>query len=296
MPLSCMSVPALERERPRKAATDVEVFPARTPTLLPATHTNSYALGSREILLVEPATPYLHEQREWLAWAEGLRATGRVLRGIFVTHHHVDHVGGAAVLSGALGVPLLAHAATAARADLPNVELLGEGARLVLDGPTPTAWRVLHTPGHAPGHLCLHEEDRGLLIVGDMVASVGSILIAPGDGDMIAYLDQLARLADLDASVALPAHGEPIEGPRVLFEKYVQHRLMRERVVLDAVKIAGASGARFEDVLPVAYADVPVAVLPIAALSLQAHLDKLLVEGRVREHEHRLFCVSEAVP
>ena len=43
-----------------------------------------------------------------------------------------------------------------------------------------------------------------------MVATVGTILIAPGDGDMQAYLDQLRRLASYAAAVALPAHGDAV--------------------------------------------------------------------------------------
>ena len=38
------------------------MFGARTPTLPPATHTNSYALGARDVLLIEPSTPYESEQ------------------------------------------------------------------------------------------------------------------------------------------------------------------------------------------------------------------------------------------
>ena len=58
--------------RPRELSRSVASFAARTPTLPPATHTNSYALGSREVLLVEPATPYPDEQRAWLEWARAM--------------------------------------------------------------------------------------------------------------------------------------------------------------------------------------------------------------------------------
>ena len=55
--------------RPLEIAPGYERFAALTPTLPPATHTNSYAIGTRDVLLVEPATPYEEERREWLAWA-----------------------------------------------------------------------------------------------------------------------------------------------------------------------------------------------------------------------------------
>ena len=273
--------------RPRTVARFVESFPARTPTLPPATHTNAYALGGREVLLVEPATPYDDERAAWLGWAEGLRAAGRTLVALFLTHHHEDHVGGAAFLARALGLPIWAHAATGARVDFPLARRLEEGEVLDLDGPTPQRWRVHHTPGHAPGHLCLFEESSRVAVVGDMVASEGTILIAPGEGDMGEYLRQLERMQTWDASIALPAHGEAIAHPNVTFARYVAHRLGRERLVVEAVRAAGAPGATAETLVATVYADTPPALWPLALLSLRAHLEKLVKDGTVRDDDAR---------
>ena len=273
--------------RPRTVAPSVVSFPSRTPTLLPATHTNAYALGSRDVLLVEPATPYEDEQREWIQWAEGLRSAGRRLIALFATHHHIDHVGGAEALSHALGLPVWAHALTAERLDVPVERRLVEGDAIDLDGPIPQRWNVFHTPGHAAGHLCLLEAESRTAIVGDMVASEGTILIPPDDGgDMHEYLRQLVRMGEWKARVALPAHGEPIDDPDALLARYVAHRLMRERFVVEALKGFGA-GATADELVPHAYADTPPAIWPIAMLSLRAHLAKLVKDGVVREHGGR---------
>jgi len=268
-----------------RVAPHVESFAALTPTLPPATHTQSYALGEREIVLVEPATPYDEERTEWVAWARGLESAGQKLRAIFVTHHHGDHVGGAEFFSRELGLPIWAHVETQKRIDARVDRVFEEGDAFTLDGPEPTKWEVLHTPGHAPGHLCLFERSRGTLVVGDMVASVGTILIEPRDGDMTAYLTSLQRLVDLDAEVALPAHGNAITTPSRLFRAYGAHRLMRESVILDALRKATAGS--LDELLPVAYADTNPALWPLARLSLEAHLIKLVRDGRATSDGER---------
>lgn len=99
--------------------------------------------------------------------------------------------------------------------------------------------------------------------------------------------------------MALPAHGAPIEAPSALFDKYVAHRLMREDKVLAALGATAAAashartgGATLGDLVPVAYADTPVLLWPIAALSLEAHLVKLIRDGKARKDGSRYMVVS----
>lgn len=266
----------------------VQLLPLRTPTLPPATHTNSFLVGSGQAVLVEPATPYREELERAVAWVEEARADGLHPLAIVATHHHADHVGGAIELARRLALPLWAHRLTAERLEgrVRFERHLEDGERIELDGPSPAALRVLHTPGHAPGHVCLIEERSGAMIAGDMVAGEGTILVEPKDGDMSAYLASLERMRAEEPTLLLPAHGGPLRDPGATLAHYVRHRLERERKVLAALGARGASATPSE-LVPVAYDDAPPVVWPLAALSTEAHLLKLEREGRVRREGDR---------
>lgn len=254
----------------------VERLSLRTPTLLPATETNTYFVTVGDhFYVIEPASPYEPEQAALVSAIREKIRSGFSLRGMILTHHHGDHVGAAMRLRDEFDAPVIAHEHTRERLDgrVTVDHSLDEGATL-FDGEV----EVLHTPGHARGHLCLRERRGNWLIAGDMVASVGTILIDVEDGgDMREYLEQLERLAALVEGVVLPAHGAPIEEGADRLRYYVKHRLLREAKVLAAL----SEGWLSEDALVAkAYDDTPPSVWPIAARSAKAHLEKLRSEER----------------
>lgn len=256
-----------------------------TPTLPPATATNTLILGHDRLLVIEPATPHERERARLDALLDELRAQGRTIAGLAVTHHHPDHIGYAFELRERYGVPLLAHPETAARLRFEVDETIEDDWTIELGGGQRV--RAVHTPGHAPGHLVFWDEASGIAHAGDLVAGVGSILIDPRDGgDMTTYLESLRRVAEgcrartergLDSRL-VPAHGPVIDDPVALLEHYVRHRLARE----DKVRQAVLAGARdFDAILAQAYADTPPFIWPIAAHALDAHLRKLVDDGEL---------------
>lgn len=268
-----------------EAIAGIRVLPLLTPTLPPATHTNCYVVGDERLLFIDPATYDPDERDKLLGYVESLLERGARPEAVFLTHHHGDHYGAAKWLSERLEVPIWAHPRTAALlADQLRVD------RSVVDGEildlgrdrrgTPFTLRALHTPGHAPGHLVLRDERRGgtALFVGDMVASIGTIIIDPPEGDMAEYLRQLERLRALPEGVLFPAHGPPIVGGHAKFDHYLAHRRAREAKVLAALTALGRGHPA--DLLPRAYDDTPEALYPLAERSCLAHLLKLAEEGR----------------
>jgi glyoxylase-like metal-dependent hydrolase (beta-lactamase superfamily II) len=268
--------------RVRAVAPTIEMLPVRTPTLPPATQTNTFLIGSQEAVLVEPATPYREEQDAMVQWVQSARLRGVEPVAILATHHHPDHVGGAMALRERLQLPLWAHAMTAQRLDgIVEIDrLIQDGERIELDGPTPTSLTALHTPGHAPGHLCFIDGASNIMIAGDMVASVGTIIVDPTDGDMLLYLESLRKMSALEPAGLLPAHGDLIREPQAILSFYIEHRLMRERKVLEALEARGKA-SRPRHLVANAYDDTPKALWPLALLSIEAHLIKLEREGSV---------------
>jgi glyoxylase-like metal-dependent hydrolase (beta-lactamase superfamily II)/8-oxo-dGTP pyrophosphatase MutT (NUDIX family) len=256
------------------------VVPLRTPTLPPATHTNCLLLGDEELWVVDPGSPYPEEQATLEKTLALLRDEGRRAAGVLLTHHHQDHVGGAAELARKLALPIAATAQTAELLDFPVDRVLRDGDALPVG---PRGWTCLHLPGHTRGHLCLIEQGSGAVVAGDLVAGIGTVIVDPPDGDMLDYLASLRRLLQLGPGVIYPAHGPVVPAGVDKLRGYLEHRLEREEKVIQALHALGP--ATPEQLVPPSYPDVQPEVYPLAERSLLAHLGKLVKEGRARMDE-----------
>ncbi len=243
-----------------------------SPTLPPATTTNVWLLGEQEVLVVDPGSP-------WPTPLAGLidQLAALPVRAVFLTHHHTDHASGARAVCDALGVPLWSHATTGERTGLALDRTLADGETLVLGS---DRWQAILTEGHADGHLCLARDD-GEVVAGDMVAGEGTILLAPPDADLAAYLASLARLRDRRPTRLLPAHGPALAPAVPVLDHYIAHRHARTDQARAAL---GPSPRSATALAPVVYPELPPTFLPIAALQLTAHLDWLVDQGAALRH------------
>jgi endoribonuclease LACTB2 len=256
-------------------APDVQAIPLKTAVLPPATHTTAFLV---EEILIDPGAGDVHEQQILLDLLDARRQQNRGIRGIVLTHHHVDHMGAAAVCAQRYGAPIWAHPLTAERLP-PSIRvdrMLQDGDRIELHG---ERLDVLHTPGHAPGHIALFAPQAGLLFAGDMVSTQTSIVIYPPEGDLAAYLDSLRRLRTLPARLLLPSHGLPSAQPHQVIDEALAHRAKREKQLLDAL---AAKPATIDQLTPLLYRGVPEELWRFARAQMLAGLIKLEREGRVR--------------
>ncbi|MFT5290027.1 MAG: ribonuclease/clavin/mitogillin [Planctomycetota bacterium] len=262
------------------------VAPLKTPTVPPATTTNTFLVGSQKVYVIDPATPDEGERRRLFDLCDRVESEGASIAGVLLTHHHWDHVGSAAAVAERYSVAVGAHPESLARLDLGAAELreVNEGDEFDLgtapNGDPDWTLRAIFTPGHAPGHLAFIESSLRGAIVGDLVSTLSSIVIDPPEGHMETYLASLRRLIDEDIRVLHPAHGLPTRDGVEVVRGYLEHRAERERKLLGAL---GPEPLLPSDLVATLYCDTPAAMHGYAERSLLAGLIKLREQGQARE-------------
>ena len=251
---------------------NIHWFTAANPGAMTLQGTNQYLLGREEITVIDVALAHEENVEGILKQAEAMG--GKKIEKILLTHIHSDHCGGALALkkrcSATLGISRV-------RAGYLGGEdfTYGDGDRLPYDGGELV---VVHTPGHESGHCCFYEPEQQILFTGDHILGWGTTVIPPPDGDMAMYIQSLERLFDLKIRLLLPGHGPPVGDPYGKIREYIDHRLMREKQVLQCLR----DGHRTIDSMAgLIYKDLSATLIRVGCRSIEAHLLKLMGEKRV---------------
>jgi glyoxylase-like metal-dependent hydrolase (beta-lactamase superfamily II) len=224
--------------------------------------TNSYVISSDGRAVILDPGPIIDAH---VAALEEAVAKSEVL-GILVTHTHPDHAPAANLLGDRLQVPVLGYGPGP---EFEPTSTLGDGDIVEVADVTLTA---IHTPGHTDDHLCYQIAD--VVFTGDHVVGGSTVIIEDG----AAYLQSLEKVRSLRPVHLYPGHGPEIENASAAITDYINHRLERERQIVDAVHRGAATVA---DIVQVVYPDVQESLVPAAMFQVRTQLQKLYAEGRV---------------
>ena len=260
----------------------ITIFPVLTETLPPATHTNCFIAGEKEFVVIDAASPFADEQKALHEFIDSLIEKGNKIKSLIVTHLHRDHYLGVNDLQKHLkekfdlDVPIAAHRLTAeSLKDEIKVEKFIEDEEIIEPETANEIFklRALHLPGHARGHLCFYDERRGFLLSSDNVIGTGSVLIHAPEGNMSDYLNSLEKMKNLpNLRFLCGSHGAAISDAKGKIESCIEHRLERERKILEALE----NGAKdVKEIVREVYKDVPESLHKLAELSVAAHLEKI---------------------
>jgi len=236
---------------------DVTRLVAPNPGPMTLEGTNTYVVGREPAVVIDPGPADRGHVEVVRSTAEERGGIGSVL----LTHSHGDHAGG--------------------------VELLGVEPERPSDGESAAGLTAIATPGHAPDHLCFLLEPghsaagpdarAATCFAGDLILGEGSTFVPPRErgGSLTAYLDSLRRLRALELELIYPGHGPEITDPAAKIDEYIEHRLDRESRLVAALERGERSRGRL---LAEVWDDVPEPLLPVAAVVMEAHLEKLEAE------------------
>jgi glyoxylase-like metal-dependent hydrolase (beta-lactamase superfamily II) len=271
---------------PRELTPGVVRIVANNPGPFTFKGTNTYIVGSQDLALIDPGPEDPAHLKAILEFI-GERRLSHVL----ITHTHRDHTDGLPALLAASGAKTVGYGRRARTRGtkgtspsgsefvdqdfIPDVPLVDSG-RLAGNG---WAFTAIHTPGHAPDHLCFALEGSTVLFSGDHVMGWNTSVIAPPEGNMGDYMRALEVLKGRDDQVYFPGHGGQIAEPQRMVKAFLLHRRMREQAILDCIRDGNNV---IKTIVPVIYRDLNPKLLNAAALSVQAHVEHLIEQGLVR--------------
>jgi len=242
--------------------------------------TNSYLIGNQQIAIIDPGPANPKHIDAIIEAADSLQGK---IQWILCTHTHLDHSPGAALLKEKTGAVICGQPAPPGNSQDANFhpdQHWQDTSELACEEFSISA---IHTPGHASNHLCFLLHDENLLFTGDHIMSGSTVVISPPDGNMVQYLASLEKLKSYPIDNLAPAHGDILANPLEIIEGTIEHRLRREKKVLERIPTLAA--CNIESLTASVYDEVPVFLHPIARMSLMAHLEKLEEEKRVSVNE-----------
>jgi len=140
------------------------------------------------------------------------------------------------------------------------------------------ALETILTPGHTQNHACFAIKNTDMLFSGDHVMSWATSIVAPPDGSMEDYMNSLSVMMERKETIYFPGHGGRLEKAPEFVRALRAHRKMRETAVLSRIR---AGDKTIPDIVKVIYKETDPRLHGAAGLSVFAHIEDLVTQGRV---------------
>ncbi|KAH7980056.1 hypothetical protein HPB49_012922 [Dermacentor silvarum] len=236
--------------------------------------TNTYIIGTgKERILLDTGEPDVPEYIETLK--DVLRERGISLQQIIVSHWHLDHVGGVDEIRRQVQ-PECTVKKYAFRDDKAEhaFQYVNDGDWIHTEG---ASLKVIATPGHTQDHIVLYLDEENAVFSGDCILGEGSAVFE----DFHSYMGSLNAILAIKPSVIYPGHGPVISDPATKIKEYIEHRLQRERQILDCLPKADTGYKSTADIVKEIYRETPAHLHAAAARNVDHHLNKLIKDGKV---------------
>lgn len=302
------------------------------PTPFPVGPVNAYLLEGDPLTLVDPGPAYGPAWRALRSSLDRLGHRLEDVRRLLITHPHLDHFGAAASVVAISGAEVLAHhlalpwltsldgewvrragflRAEFARLGAPGPAIQGleasmrrlgryarpvseargleDGDELELGG---KVWRVLHTPGHSSGCVCLYDPLTRRLLSGDyLLQGISSNALLeppqetgrPRERSLLTYLASLRRGGEWDVERVFPGHGRAFGDHRGVIDRRFRHYDRRQARLARLLAAAGDRGLTAHAICRLLFPSLGPDGLFLGLSEVVGHLDLLAAGGRLEE-------------
>jgi glyoxylase-like metal-dependent hydrolase (beta-lactamase superfamily II)/8-oxo-dGTP pyrophosphatase MutT (NUDIX family) len=250
----------------------VKQFLPLSHTFPPANRTNCFLIGDSKSVLIDPSPKDKAELQKLLNHLSKYKVDE-----IFLTHHHPDHHEHSVDIAKLYGVKIGLSFDTLNRIKNKHGSDYFDGVELIIYKEGDKLTRSLghdviiyEVPGHDEGQLAIAPTSLNWFLVGDLIQTVGTVVIGGDEGDMSKYFKSLEKVINLNPKFVIPSHGISLGGTNKL-SLTLKHRKMREAQI---IKLLSENKTESE-ILDIVYEGLDKSLLRYALKTINAHIVKI---------------------